>query len=518
VDIGCQIGGGAGGGAAMIRTSDAPSLQQHKIVTVDALAEIRARFRDRTIVLCHGAFDLVHAGHLTHFEEARALGDLLVVTITADAHITKKRSVSFSQDSRARQLAALEIIDYVAIVDEPSAVTPIEALHPDVYVKGPEYANLVLDKSANIFREKHIVDSYGGRIHFTTGDTFSSTKLSHFLLAAPEAAQDDPLLRNERVLFRDLSGLGFTLDEMKQFLVDASRLRVCLIGETIVDEWVDVAITNLSIKSRCVAGLETCRSRQIGGAGMIALHLAGFVKEVHCVTNGLADPMPPNVTVSRVADTSIVKTRFVDRESGFRLFELKSPDLTGAGAIAIPDFDDYDVVLLADFGHGLLDARTINARLTRHRRSFVTAMAQTNSSNYGYNLPTKYHGADYYSVNRTEAELCLHERHLPLRDVLERTATLLRACALSVTDGEHGAMMKRGDDVFALPTLCTSVVDTVGCGDAYFALSSVAAALACPARFVTLAGSIGAAAVAQRRGNERPTSEQEFLTIGKIVM
>ena len=59
-----------------------------------------------------------------------------------------------ARSTARRQLAALEIVDYVAIVDEPSAVTPIEALQPDVYVKGPEYANLVLDKSANIFREK----------------------------------------------------------------------------------------------------------------------------------------------------------------------------------------------------------------------------------------------------------------------------------------------------------------------------------------------------------------------------
>jgi sugar/nucleoside kinase (ribokinase family) len=96
--------------------------------------------------------------------------------------------------------------------------------------------------------------------------------------------------------------------------------------------------------------------------------------------------------------------------------------------------------------------------------------------------------------------------------------SLLGAKALSVTDGENGVMVKRGDDVFALPTLSTSVVDTIGCGDAYFALSSLAAALGCPTRVVALAGSIGAAAVAQRRGNASPTSEQEFLTIGKIVI
>ena len=61
------------------------------------------------------------------------------------------------------------------IPHESSAVTPIERLRPNVYVKGPEYANLVLDKTANIFREKALVERHGGRLHFTNGTTFSST-------------------------------------------------------------------------------------------------------------------------------------------------------------------------------------------------------------------------------------------------------------------------------------------------------------------------------------------------------
>jgi sugar/nucleoside kinase (ribokinase family) len=79
-------------------------------------------------------------------------------------------------------------------------------------------------------------------------------------------------------------------------------------------------------------------------------------------------------------------------------------------------------------------------------------------------------------------------------------------------------MVSSNGDVVSLPTASTSVVDTIGCGDAYFALSSLAASLGCPASVIALTGSIGAAAVAQRRGNESPTSEQEFLTIGKIVI
>jgi len=215
---------------------------------------------------------------------------------------------------------------------------------------------------------------------------------------------------------------------------------------------------------------------------------------------------------------NISATGFVDRDTGYRLFESKSPDLGEVRHADVPDFDDYDVVLIADFGHGLIDPRVVNAKTRARQRAFVAAMAQVNSTNYGYNLPTKFAGLDYCSVNRTEAELCLRERGLPLPELLEKIAELLKVPGLSVTDGEHGAMVMTRNGVFQIPTVSTSVVDTIGCGDAFFALSSLAAGLGCPSGVVALAGSIGAAAVAQRRGNERPTSDQEFLTIGKIVI
>jgi cytidyltransferase-like protein len=491
--------------------------QRDKIVAFDELPRLRERFRDKTIIQCHGAFDLVHIGHLIHLEEAKALGDLLVVTITADAHITKKRGVTFTEDHRARQVAALEIVDYVAIVQEPSALSAIDALRPDVYVKGPEYADLMLDRSRSIFHETRLLERYGGRIRFTSGESFSSTKLSHFLLAAPEAAQRNPLLQNERVLFKDLSSFGFTLVQLKAFLAGAAPLRVCVVGETITDEWVDVALTNLSTQSRCVAGLETARVRQIGGVGIIALHLSNFVGEVHRFTNGLAAPMPSNVHVTHLCDGELVETRFVDQDTGRPVFKSRRVSLPEAAPSELPDFDDYDLVLVADFGHGLLDAGTVNARIAARRRAFVAAMAQVNSSNYGYNLPIKYVGANYYSLNRTEAELCLHERRLPLPALVERAAALLHG-DVAVTDGGQGAMVAVQGERVALPSLSVGAVDTIGCGDAFFALSSVAARLNLPASMVALAGSIGAAAMTQRRCNESPVTEQEFLTIGKIVI
>ena len=135
-----------------------------KIIHDKNLSSIREKHKNSKIVLCHGAFDLIHPGHLIHFEEAKSLGDILVITLTVVNHIIKKRGVSFPERDRAKQLAALEIVDYVSVIHEHSAVIGIQNLKPDFYIKGNEYQDLLLDDSKNIILEKKLVEDNGGQI------------------------------------------------------------------------------------------------------------------------------------------------------------------------------------------------------------------------------------------------------------------------------------------------------------------------------------------------------------------
>src|SRR3990167_2470846 len=92
------------------------------------------------IVQAHGCFDILHYGHLLHLKFAKSLGDHLVVTITADQYITKGpgRPV-FNDAQRAEMLRELRCVDEVQIIHAPDAVTALEAIKPDIYVKGREY-------------------------------------------------------------------------------------------------------------------------------------------------------------------------------------------------------------------------------------------------------------------------------------------------------------------------------------------------------------------------------------------
>src|ERR1700742_3942497 len=90
---------------------------RRKVKTIDELcASIGPRPRAQTVVMCHGVFDLVHPGHIRHLLYAKEKADILVASLTADAHITKAQYRPFvPQDLRAMNLAALEMVDYVLI-------------------------------------------------------------------------------------------------------------------------------------------------------------------------------------------------------------------------------------------------------------------------------------------------------------------------------------------------------------------------------------------------------------------
>ncbi len=104
------------------------------ILTINELSQIldEARNQKQKIVLCHGVFDLLHIGHIRYLEQAKQLGDILVVTVTQDCHVNKgPKRPAFPEHLRAESLAALDCVDYVAINQWPTAVETIRRLKPD---------------------------------------------------------------------------------------------------------------------------------------------------------------------------------------------------------------------------------------------------------------------------------------------------------------------------------------------------------------------------------------------------
>ncbi|MBD3349577.1 MAG: D-glycero-beta-D-manno-heptose 1-phosphate adenylyltransferase [Candidatus Eisenbacteria bacterium] len=118
------------------------------------------RARDRRIVFTNGCFDILHRGHAWYLEKARALGDLLVVGVNSDRSVRELKGAGrpiVPEDDRAHLLAALESVDYVCIFDEPTPYELIDALRPDVLVKGAGYTRDTIVGA-------DIVESSGGEV------------------------------------------------------------------------------------------------------------------------------------------------------------------------------------------------------------------------------------------------------------------------------------------------------------------------------------------------------------------
>ena len=134
---------------------------ESKIIGRAAMPAERARLREagRALVFTNGAFDILHAGHVTYLQFAREQGDALCVGLNSDASVRRYkgdlRPVN-PQDDRARVLAALECVDYVVIFDEDEPKELIGEIIPDVLVKGADWAHYVSGRD--------VVEAHGGKV------------------------------------------------------------------------------------------------------------------------------------------------------------------------------------------------------------------------------------------------------------------------------------------------------------------------------------------------------------------
>ncbi len=160
-------------------------MSEAKILEMEELAEkLKAlKAEGKTIVHCHGCFDLMHPGHIKYFQAAKKMGDILVVTLSPDRYVDKGpgRPV-FNERLRAESIAALECVDFVSINKWPTAEETLRFLRPNIYVKGQEFENLQ-DKTGKIQKEHEVIKEIGAEIRFTHEIVFSSTKLlnKHFI-------------------------------------------------------------------------------------------------------------------------------------------------------------------------------------------------------------------------------------------------------------------------------------------------------------------------------------------------
>ena len=491
-----------------------------KILSLDELEPVLGLQRSlgRKIVLCHGVFDLFHPGHLEHLEEAKSLGDILVVTITPDKYVNKGPGTPrFNEKIRMKMVASKELVDYVALSETPTAVEIIQRLKPTFYCKGSDYNNQSSDITGKIKDEREAVELVGGQLHITHSKiNYSSTSLlNQYFDVFPRETRE--FLSNFRKKF-PLEPLLDRLDSLK-------NLKVLVIGDTIIDHYIYCSMLGASPKDNIVTARYIGEETFAGGVLAVANNISALCNNVKLVTIVGPDGWEPFIREHLKEEVSmpeifigdlptVVKTKYVEPDSLTKMFGITSigdrphnKELRDRIRTYLDKYmRDFDFIVVCDFGHGLIDTEL--AEFLSSEAKYLVANAQTNSANMGFNPITRYLSADYISIDELELRLANKDRFSRIEGLMVELRHLLGCKLLTITRGKHGSLtLEAPNNLVEVPSLSVDIVDRVGAGDAFLAMSAPCAFKEFEPEVVGFIGNVAGALKVRTVNNKEPISK-----------
>lgn len=448
---------------------------------------------EKAMVLVHGEFHAVDAACVRALAQAKRLGGTLVVAALPHDGGIVVPSDAFAE--RLEVVRALGMVDHVFDARGLSVMELIDRLKPIVYVTSAE----VIDDAP-----RAAIEAYGGAIvqmRFSTAEDRKSST-SHQPVPSKAAAFLGDFSRRH------------SLETTTQVVEKASSLSVLLVGEAIVDEYHYCEAMGKAGKEPILAVRYESSERFAGGVLSTANQVAEFSGNVSLVSvlgaaNSQEDlirqHLKPQVDAAffyQPDAPTTVKRRYVEKYPLQKLFEVYTM-VDAVPAELSQELQDwltrelprFDVVIVTDYGHGLLTPAIIDTLCARAK--FLSVNTQTNASNHGFNTISKYPRADFVCISEKEFRIEARSRTRELPAIMEEVALRLGAEALIATRGERGSTLWHRREGFAtVPAFTERIVDRIGAGDAVLALTSLAAAQQAPIETVGFLGNaLGALAV-----------------------
>lgn len=505
-----------------------------KIVSHEEFKEIKKQLREegKKIGLSHGVFDLVHPGHMVHFQEAKKMVDVLVVSITSEKYVRKGPDRPYFNDTlRLNFLAGIECIDYVLLSENYTSDDVVKVVEPDLYIKGKEYQRAEDDITGKITEETELVQKYGGTVAFTEGQVYSSTNLINNAL---------PSLSEEVKEYMKGFCKSYQLKDFQNLLEEIRKLKVLVVGDAIIDKYTYCNVQGLMSKDMGYSARYKQEEMHLGGSLAVARHMSSFTDnvtlasvignetEVHSrILNELGGRMYLDLEYSKEWAT-IVKQRFITlnekRGELHKVFSINNlPEPVIINRISMEHFmkkirekiSDYDVVVICDFGHGLITGSV--QELLQDKAKFLAVNCQTNSSNFGMNIITKYTRADVFALDQKELKLAYPSYNISEADALRKLCTHLNGKGW-LTRGALGAYGMEEGKMHDCPAFVLKVKDTIGAGDAFYAVATLFAAAGGTLEQTVFVGNIAGALAANIVGNREPIEKVNFLKYASTLL
>lgn len=498
-------------------------MPNNKILSLNDLEKRvhKIKREEKIIGLCHGTFDLLHVGHIKHFEEAKSFCDCLIVTITPDKYINKgPNRPMFEQSLRAEAIAALQCVDFVSVNAWPTAVELLDKLKPSLYIKGQDYVELEKDFTGNIALEKAAIEDQGGKLVFTVSEKFSSSNI---------ILRKFSNLNEHQIKFIDELKELNSLEYFHQLIKKISTLRVSIVGETIIDEYVFCETVGKSGKEPMLVNKINRSEKYLGGVGAIAKICSDLVSEIDLISyvgenyedlDFIKNELPDNINfsfINKKEAPTIRKTRYLNEYTKTKLIGFYDLDDSPLGLInekeLAKNLSDKirfnDIVIEVDYGHGFISKDTQN--LLKKESKFLAANSQINSFNSKFHDLSLYKNLDLLCINESELYSHYRLREAPIEDIMRRLKSDLKCKYLVITRGSNGSLgIDPSGEVIECPSYVNEVVDRVGAGDAYLATASIALGSGAPLKVSMFLASVLAGKVVSSMGTGQSHSSSKI--------
>jgi len=463
--------------------------------------------KSRKTVLISGNFNVLHPGHIRLINFASTIADEVMVGVFSDK--VAGTAVNIDQKSRIEAVSSLSLVDRVLLVD-CEIKDFIRRHQPNFIVKGKEYEN-----QPNA--ESDVLKEYGGQLIFNSGENSVSCVTHH-----SQKPNIPPERSKELEAF--MSKHHFNRSDLRQIINQFSSKKVCVIGDIIIDEYIDCLPLGMSQEEPTLAVSPKKKERFIGGAAIVASHAAQLGADVSLISVSGNDDARDFAAAALdehgvdysflvdIARPTTVKQRF--RSEGRSLLKVSHLSQTAISNkqqdIIIEQFEKIvpklDLLVFSDFNYGALPQRLVDAVLFVAKQHNVLISADSQTSSQTGDI-SRFQGTNLITPTELEARVALKNQDdgiVVLADKLMKKANADNVILKLGADGfiaQVAAHVDVNPHTERLMALNTNPIDVSGAGDSLLAAASLA--LACGANLwqASVLGNIAAFIQVGRVGN-----------------
>ena len=466
-------------------------------------------------VFVAGIFNVLHPGHIRLLKFAKECGDKLIVGVISDTLAGDGAHVA--QDFRLEAVKMNALVDEVFLV-QTSVEQEVLRLKPDIVVKGKEHES---QKNP----EQKAVDSYGGKLIFSSGDVvFSSLDLIRREIGTQNSK---PItLPNQFMSRRKVSSKSLR-DLMQKF----KGLKVVVIGDVIIDEYISCDPLGMSEEDSTIVVTPISSRTFVGGAAIVAAHAASLGAKVKFFSV-VGDDASAKFCQEELSKFGVEHHLLVDDSRPTTLkqrFRSRSKTLLRVSHLAQRQIDgslqnalvanvtkscaDADLLIFSDFNYGILPQTVVDQITAIAKKNKVKIVADSQSSSQIGDI-LRFQDTDLLTPTEREARLALRNTEDGLVVVAQMICERANSKAALVKLGEEGVLLRFRDGsdwkTDQIPALNSAPQDVAGAGDCMLVASSLALTVGANMWEAGLLGSLAAAIQVGRVGNT-PITQDEIL-------